>query len=89
MANRLYLQDLKQFKGKKISKIPDFDVLSTDPETTTRILKERLIDAGLKNINIKKYKQIGETIPVHYQVSIGPETFCFIYDHLHVIVITP
>lgn len=41
-----------------------------------------MIDAGLKNIKIKKYKQIGETIPVHYQVSIGPETFCFIYEPL-------
>jgi hypothetical protein len=80
MANRMYLQDLKQFKGKKMSKIPDFDVLSTDPKTTTRILKERLTDAGLKNIKIKKHNGIGETIPTHYEVSIGPETFAFIYE---------
>ena len=59
MANRMYLQDLKEFKGKKISRVPDFDVLSTDPETTTRILKERLIDAGIKNIKIKKHSGIG------------------------------
>ena len=79
MANRMYLQDLKEFKGKKVSKVPDFDVLSTDPLTTTRILKERLIDAGLKNIKIKKHKGIGETLPEHYEVSIGPESFVFIY----------
>ena len=82
MANRLYLQDLKQFKGKKVPKIPDFDVLSTDPETTTRILKERLIDAGLKNIKIKKHPKIGEIIAEHYEMSIGPETFLFIYKPL-------
>lgn len=80
MANRMYLQDLKEFKGKKISKVPDFDVLSTDPETTTRILKERLVDAGIKNIKIKKHNGIGETLPVHYEVSIGPESFVFIYE---------
>tara|TARA_Y100000591_G_C21851322_1_gene711862 strand:+ start:1005 stop:2630 length:1626 start_codon:yes stop_codon:yes gene_type:complete len=80
MANRMYLQDLKEFKGKKISKVPDFDVLSTDPETTTRILKERLIDAGIKNIKIKKHNGIGETLPTHYEVSIGPESFVFIYE---------
>jgi len=80
MANRMYLQDLKQFKGKRVPKVPDFDVLSTEPETTTRILKERLVDAGIKNIKIKKHKGIGETIPTHYEVSIGPETFAFIYE---------
>jgi len=80
MANRMYLQDLKQFKGKRVPKVPDFDVLSTEPETTTRILKERLVDAGIKNIKIKKHKGIGETIPAHYEVSIGPETFAFIYE---------
>ena len=80
MANRMYLQDLKQFKGKRVPKVPDFDVLSTEPETTTRILKERLIDSGIKNIKIKKHKGIGETIPTHYEVSIGPETFAFIYE---------
>ena len=80
MANRMYLQDLKEFKGKKIPRVPDFDVLSTDPETTTRILKERLIDAGIKNIKIKKHSGIGETLPAHYEVSIGPETFVFIYE---------
>ena len=80
MANRMYLQDLKQFKGKRVPKVPDFDVLSTEPETTTRILKERLVDAGIKNIKIKKHKGIGETIPTHYEVSIGPETFVFIYE---------
>ena len=79
MANRMYLQDLKEFKGKTIPKVPDFDVLSTDPETTTRILKERLQDAGIKNIKIKKHKGIEETLPTHYEVSIGPETVVFIY----------
>ncbi len=82
MANRMYLQDLKEFKGKTIPKVPDFDVLSTDPETTTRILKERLQDAGIKNIKIKKHKGIEETLPTHYEVSIGPESFAFIYEPL-------
>ena len=80
MANIMYLQDLKEFKGKKIPNVPDFDVLSTDPETTTRILKERLVDAGIKNVKIKKHNEIGETLPVHYEVSIGPESFVFIYE---------
>ena len=82
MANRMYLQDLKEFKGKPIQKVPDFDVLSTEPETTTRILKERLQDAGIKNIKIKKHKGIDETLPTHYEVSIGPESFAFIYQPL-------
>ena len=81
-ANRLYLKDLRKFKNKKIPKAPDFDVLSEDPVTITRILKERLHDIGIKNIKIKKKPGIGEVIAPHYQVSLGSEILAFIYEPL-------
>lgn len=79
-ANRLYLRDLKNLRGKKIPQIPDFDVLSEDPETTTRILKERLDDMGIKQVKVLKKKGVGEIIAPHYEVKVGPETVAFVYE---------
>ena len=81
-ANRMYLKNLEYLKGKKISKIPDFDVLSDDPETAARILKERLDDLDLKKVSVKKKPGVGEIIAPHYEVSVGPETVAFIYEPL-------
>jgi len=81
-ANRMYLKNLKYLRHKKIPHIPDFDVLSDDPETAARILKERLDDLGLKKVNIKKKPGVGEIIAAHYEVAVGPETVAFIYEPL-------
>ena len=78
-ANRMYLKDLKKFRNRDIPKVPDFDVLSEDPETTSRMIQERLEEIGIKKIKITKKSGIGEIIAPHYEVSIGPETIVFIY----------
>ena len=79
-ANRLYLKDLKKLRRQKIPAVPDFDVLSEDPETTARILKERLVEIGIRKVKIKKKKGVGEVIAPHYEVGVGPETVAFIYE---------
>jgi len=81
-ANRLYLKDLKYLKKRQIPKIPDFDVLSDDPETAARILKERLDDLDIKKVKVTKKPGVGEIIAAHYEVSVGPETVAFIYEPL-------
>lgn len=63
-------------------KIPDFDVLSEDPETTAEIVKERLEDKGFKNIKIVKQNKIGEIVAPHYMINIGKDTVAFIYKPL-------
>jgi hypothetical protein len=82
MANRLYLRYLRHFKHKKIPHIPDFDVLSEDPEQTATILKERLQIRGLKKVTIHKKAGIGEIIAPHYEVRVSNETIAFIYEPL-------
>tara|TARA_Y100001935_G_scaffold163602_1_gene134525 strand:- start:2566 stop:4080 length:1515 start_codon:yes stop_codon:yes gene_type:complete len=81
-ANRMYLKTLKYLRKKKVPRVPDFDVLSDDPETTARILQERLQDLDLKKVNVKKKPGVGEIIAPHYEVSVGPETVAFIYEPL-------
>jgi hypothetical protein len=64
---------------RQVEKLPDFDVLSNDPETTAQIVKERLKDVGIKNTKIIKREAVGEVIPLHYEIMIGKDSVAFIY----------
>ena len=81
-ANRLYLKNTKELKRKPIPKIPDFDVLSTEPAKTANILRERLQQENIRNIKINKKPGVGEIIAPHYEVKVGSETVAFIYEPL-------
>ena len=78
-AVSLYLNYMPKRLRQKLEKIPDFDVLSEDPKKTSEILKERLKDAGYKNVKVIKRKEIGEIVAPHYQILIGNDTIAFIY----------
>lgn len=78
-ANTLYSQYMPKNLRKKLENIADFDVLSNKPEQTADIVKERLIDNGVKNIKIIKQDAIGEIVPEHYEVKIGKDSVLFIY----------
>jgi len=82
MANEMYLKYLKSFKRNLLPKIPDFDVLSTDPFQAATILKERLKAEGIQKITIKKHKGIGDIIAPHYEIKVQGETIAFIYEPL-------
>jgi len=82
LANRMYLKDLPHLRKQETPKIPDFDVLSEDPETTTRIVKERLEDIGVKRVKIVQKPGVGEIIAPHYEIKVGPETVAFVYEPL-------
>ena len=78
-ANALYSQYMPLPQRKKMEHYADFDVLSNDPETTTEIVKERLIDKGIKNIKIIKQPAIGEIVPEHYELKVGKDSVLFVY----------
>ena len=64
---------------KQISNIPDFDVLSENPESSATILKEQLIYEGYKNVKIFKKQPIGEYVDVHYEIIVNNDAIAFIY----------
>jgi hypothetical protein len=78
-ANTLYSQYMPKKLQIKLQKIADFDVLSNDPETTADIVKERLKDIGINNVKIIKRENVGEIIPIHYEIKIGEDSIVFIY----------
>jgi hypothetical protein len=92
MANSLYNSLLKKKKQRivKIPNIPDFDVLSKNPEHTAELVKSELEKMRVRNVSIRKYKTHSskkdyiedEVISPHYEVLIGDETVLFIYKPL-------
>ena len=79
-ASSLYGRYMPKGQRKQLQDIPDFDVLSEDAYTSAVIVKERLKDSGIKKIKIVKRDAIGENIPLHYEIIIGDDTVCFIYE---------
>jgi len=82
MALQLYLKKLKKFSNHTFKKIPDFDVLSSDPKKTADILKEELVRNGHTRVKITKHVGVGEIIASHFEVSVNNETIVLIYEPL-------
>ena len=78
-AISMYSQYMPKKLQMKLKKIPDFDVLSNDPETTAEIVKERLKDIGEQNVKVILREPFGEIIPIHYEIKVGNDTIAFIY----------
>ena len=66
----------------QLSKTPDFDVLSEEPTITAEIIKEQLMQIGIKNIKIIKRPNIGEIVAVNYEIIVDKDTIAFIYEPL-------
>ena len=78
-ALALYSKYMPAKLQKKLSNNPDFDVLSTDPKTTAEILKERLNDSDIHNVEILDIDPVGEVIPQGYEVKVGKDIIANIY----------
>ena len=78
-AISMYRQYMPKAQQKLLEKIPDFDVISTDPETTADIVIERLKDIGITQATIVKHDALGDVIPVSYEILVNKETIAFIY----------
>ncbi len=78
-AASLYSKQMSK-KGKSfVEKIPDFDVLSENPDECATVIIERLHDSGFKNVKTINHKQIGEIIPEHIEIRYKNEILGFIY----------
>jgi len=78
-ASSLYSRYMPKTQKKLIMQIPDFDVLSEEPERTANIIGEQLNEYGYTKIKIMKHDAIGEIIPERYEVRVGKDTIAFIY----------
>lgn len=79
-ASSLYSKYMDKKQRTLMNKIPDFDVLSEDPDRCALIIKEKLEEQGFKNISILKHDSIDDVIPEHIQIIVGKETIAFIFE---------
>jgi hypothetical protein len=78
-AISIYSRYMSKNQKHIVKKIPDFDVLSEDPEKCATIIKEHLTREGFKKIKLTRNKPIGEIIPENIELRVGNETMAFIY----------
>jgi hypothetical protein len=78
-AINLYSRYMPKGLQHKVENIPDFDVLSNDPETTCEIIEERLADIGIQKVKIVKHEPVGEIIPEHYEIVVDKDSVAFVY----------
>jgi hypothetical protein len=78
-ASSLYSKYMPENQRKLIKKIPDFDVLSEEPERTALIVLEKLEDIGIKNVKQIIHPAVGEIIPERIEILVGKETIAYIY----------
>jgi hypothetical protein len=72
-----YMDDSK--RRIQVEKIPDFDVISENPEKCAAIVRDKLADAGYKNIKIVLHTPLGEVIPAHTEISMNGDIIALIY----------
>jgi len=79
-ASSLYGKYMPTAQRQLVRRVPDFDVLSEDPERDATIVEERLHDLGIKKVVIERREAIGEIIPIHYEVRVGRDILAHIYQ---------
>ena len=78
-AATLYSRYMPPQYRRKLKSIPDFDILSMDPEKTALLIKKNLIQNGFSNIVLTEHAGIGEIIAPHWQIAVNEDTVAFIY----------
>ena len=78
-ATTLYSKYMPEQQQRLLEKVPDFDVISLDPEKAALEVKEALVSGGFKHVKIINHKEIGEIIPRSIEVKVGKETLALIY----------
>jgi hypothetical protein len=79
-AATLYSNYMPKAVKNIINRIPEFDVLVDNYEKCSIIIKERLEEAGFKNIKIIEYEKISDIIPKHTEIQVNGKTYTFIYE---------
>jgi hypothetical protein len=78
-ADILYSKYLPKNDRHKLSKQPEFDVLSNNPEELAKLIKLTLKSNGFQNITVEKMPAIGEIILDHYKVAVDSNIVALIY----------
>ena len=75
----LYSKYMKTDQRHQVEKIPDFDVLSEDPEKCAMIVRDKLMESGYKRIKLVQHTPLGEVIPSHVEINVNGDIIALVY----------
>ena len=78
-ATSLYSRYMKFHAKRAVMSIPDFDVLHEDPEKCANFVQQRLKEHGFAKSKIILHHEVGEVVPMHYEIRVGEDTLGFVY----------
>lgn len=78
-ASSLYSKYMTSAERYKARSIPDFDVISEEPDRCAILVMEKLLKNGYKKVRHIVHEEVGEIIPKHIEIRVGKETLAFIY----------
>jgi hypothetical protein len=78
-AIRLYSRYMSKDEERLVKNIPDFDVLSENPELCATRVISHLEQEKVPNVSMIKHDAMGELLPEHIEIRTGDDTIVFIY----------
>ena len=78
-ATYLYSRYMPKDIQKLTNKVPQFDVISENADKCALIVKERLVESGIKSVKIVEYDNIDDIIPKHFEIKIYKKSYAYIY----------
>jgi hypothetical protein len=78
-ADILYTKYLPKKEQHKLTRNPEFDVLSNSPKDLADLIRITLSTNGIEGVHIEKMPGIGEIVSDHYKVSVGNDIVVLIY----------
>jgi hypothetical protein len=81
-AFSLYSRYLKNQQREYLTENPVFDMLSTSPDKTAKLIKEKLEAADIRDVTIEKKPSVSEYLSTHYEIKIGSQPVVYLYRPL-------
>jgi len=78
-ASYLYSKYMPKNVQNIVTNVEIFDVLSETPDKSAMMIRERLENAGIKNVKEIKHEAIEDIIPENVEIKINNKTYAFIY----------
>jgi hypothetical protein len=78
-ATYLYSEYMPKNVQNIVTNLEIFDVLSETPDKSAMMIKERLENAGIKNVKEVKHNAFEDIIPENVEIKVNNKTYAFIY----------
>jgi hypothetical protein len=81
-AFSLYSRYLKNQERAYLTENPVFDMLSSSPDKTAKLIKEKLEAADIRDVSIEKKPSVSEYLSTHYEIKIGSQPVVYLFRPL-------